>query len=174
MVCKQIQEAINEQIKNELYSSYLYLSMSAWFSARDLNGMANWMRVQAKEEDAHAMMMYDYLLEHGNRVDLRALDAPPTEFKSPLDIFEQAYRHELKVTKMIRELHALAREHGDPATEIFISWYVTEQVEEESNADDIIQQLKLVGDKGNGVILMDRKLAQRVFVPPPAYTGGAA
>lgn len=171
MLCKPIEKAVNEQIKNELYSSYLYLSMSSWLSAHDFKGMANWMRIQAKEEDLHAMKMYDYVLDHGNRVELKALDQPPSEFKSPLDIFEQAYRHELKVTKMIHNLVALAREHKDPATEVFLNWFVTEQVEEEASADNVVQQLKLVGDKGNGLLMLDRLLQQRVFTPPA--TGAA-
>jgi len=168
MLCKPLEKALNEQIKNELYSSYLYLAMSSWFSANDLKGMAQWMLIQAKEEDLHAMKFYDYVLEHGNRVDLKALDQPPSEFKSPLDIFEQAYRHEQKVTKNIRDLVSLAREHNDHATESFLAWFSLEQVEEEASADDVVQQLKLVGDKGNGLLMLDRLLGQRVFVPPVA------
>lgn len=168
MLCKPLEKALNEQIKNELYSSYLYLAMSSWFSANDLKGMAQWMLIQAKEEDLHAMKFYDYVLEHGNRVDLKALDQPPSEFKSPLDIFEQAYRHEQKVTKNIRDLVSLAREHNDHATESFLAWFSLEQVEEEASADDVVQQLKLVGDKGNGLLMLDRLLGQRVFVPPAA------
>jgi ferritin len=168
MLCKPLEKALNEQIKNELYSSYLYLAMSSWFSANDLKGMAQWMLIQAKEEDLHAMKFFDYVLEHGNRVDLKALDQPPSEFKSPLDIFEQAYRHEQKVTKNIRDLVSLAREHNDHATESFLAWYSLEQVEEEASADDVVQQLKLVGDKGNGLLMLDRLLGQRVFVPPAA------
>lgn len=168
MLCKPLEKALNEQIKNELYSSYLYLAMSSWFSANDLKGMAQWMLIQAKEEDLHAMKFFDYVLEHGNRVDLKALDQPPSEFKSPLDIFEQAYRHEQKVTKNIRDLVSLAREHNDHATESFLAWFSLEQVEEEASADDVVQQLKLVGDKGNGLLMLDRLLGQRVFVPPAA------
>jgi len=168
MLCKPLEKALNEQIKNELYSSYLYLAMSSWFSANDLKGMAQWMLIQAKEEDLHAMKFYDYVLEHGNRVDLKALDQPPSEFKSPLDIFEQAYRHEQKVTKNIRDLVSLARDHNDHATESFLAWFSLEQVEEEASADDVVQQLKLVGDKGNGLLMLDRLLGQRVFVPPVA------
>lgn len=168
MLCKPLEKSLNEQIRNELYSSYLYLSMSSWFSAHDLKGMANWMRIQAKEEDVHAMKMYDYILEHGNRVDLKALDQPPSEFNSPLEIFEQAYRHEQKVTKNIRDLVLLAREHNDPATEAFLAWFAIEQVEEEASADDVVQQLKLVGSKGNGLLMLDRLLGQRIFVAPPA------
>ena len=168
MLTKKMEDALNEQVKNELYSSYLYLAMSAYFSDINLNGFANWMRQQAKEEDMHAMKMYDYILEHGNRVELRALDKPDADYNSPMHVFEKTLEHERKVTKMIHNLVKLAREEDDPATEIFLQWFVTEQVEEESAADDILQQLKLVEGRGSGLMMLDRQMAARVFAPPAA------
>lgn len=173
MITKRMEDALNEQIKNEMYSSYLYLAMAAWFNDKNLNGFSHWMRMQTKEEDLHAMKFYDYILDQGGHVDLRAIEGPPMEFESVAGVFETTLEHERKVTSMIHNLVAIAREEKDVATEIFLQWFVTEQVEEESTADDILQQVKLVKESGSGLLMIDRQLATRVFTPPPAGGAGA-
>lgn len=166
MNSEKMEKAINEQINAEIYSAYLYLAMSAYFESVDLPGFANWMRVQWQEELAHAQKLYDYLFERDGRVVLDAIEAPPLEWKSPLDAFEETLKHEKYVTSRIHDLVRLARAEGDVATENFLQWFVTEQVEEEATAKALIQQLKLVGDQGQGLFLTDRELGTRVFTPP--------
>jgi ferritin len=173
MITKRMEDALNEQIKNELYSSYLYLAMAAWFNDKNLNGFSHWMRMQAKEEDLHAMKFYDYVLDQGARVDLRAIEGPPMDFASVSGVFEKTLEHERKVTALIHNLVNIAREEKDVATEIFLQWFVTEQVEEEATADEILQQVKLVKESGSGLLMIDRQLATRVFTPPPAGGAGA-
>lgn len=158
---KKMQDAINEQIKNELYSAYMYLAMAAWCDAANLPGFAHWLKVQAKEETGHAMKFYGFLNDRGARVLLKAVDQPPAEFKSPADIFDQTLKHEKKVTAMIENLCAVAADTGDPASTIFLQWFVTEQVEEEKNASDILATLKMIGESKNGMIMLDRQLAKR-------------
>ena len=164
MIKDTILEALNKQINAELYSAYLYLSMSAYFESINLKGFANWMMVQAKEEVTHAMRIYDYVVERGGRVKLTAIEQPPTEWKSPLDAFEAAYNHEVKVTQMINELVDLALKEKDHATYNMLQWFVNEQVEEEASADEIVQKLKLVGNERSALFMVDRELAQRKFV----------
>ncbi|MBN1886920.1 MAG: ferritin [Thermoflexales bacterium] len=166
MLSKSVQDAINEQIKHELYSAYLYLSMSAHFETANLPGFANWMRVQSQEETLHAMIFFDYVNERGGRVVLHAIDQPPAEFGSPLSIAQQVLEHEQKVTSLIHQLYALAVKENDYPSQIKLQWFVTEQVEEEKNADEIIQRLKMVGDNLNALLVLDRELAQR----PPVIT----
>jgi ferritin len=161
MLGKKLQDAMNEQIKNELYSAYLYLSMSAYCEAANLPGFAHWMRVQAQEEEAHAMKFYNFIHERGGRVVLQAIDQPPVEFPSPLAVFEQTLEHEQKVTGMIHDLYALAVEEKDYASQIFLQWFVTEQVEEEASASQILEMLKMIGDKGHALIMLDRQLGRR-------------
>ena len=159
-------KALNQQINAELYSSYLYLSMSSYFQSTNLGGFANWMRVQTQEELTHAIKIYDYVNERGNRVVLKQVEEPPSEWSSPLAAFQQAYQHEQKVTGMINKLVNLAVQEGDHATNIFLQWFVSEQVEEEASADEIVQKLKLVGDDGGAIFMIDSELAQRRFTPP--------
>jgi ferritin len=168
MLKENVQEALCEQLNAELYSSYLYLSMSAYFSSTDLSGFANWMRVQAQEELMHAMKFYDYINERGGRVTLKDITAPQKEWKSPLAAFENVYSHEQKVTGLINYLVDLAITEKDHATNSFLQWFVTEQVEEESTASGIMKKIELVGSDGSGVLLLDQELAQRVFTPPAA------
>jgi ferritin len=168
MLNEKIQAALNKQLNAELYSSYLYLSMSGYFQSINLPGFANWMRVQAQEELVHAMKFYDFINERGGRVMLQPVEGPPTEWSSPLDAFENAYKHEQKVTGLINDLVNLAVKEGDHATNIFLQWFVTEQVEEEASADEVVQKLKLMGDDGGGLFMLDREMGGRIFTPPAA------
>ena len=172
MIDEKMQEALNKQLNAELYSSYLYLSMSAYFQSVNLSGFANWMRVQAQEELAHALKFYDYVNERGGRVVLPAVDEPPSEWDSPLAVFEHVYEHEQKVTGLINKLVDLAVKARDHATNNFLQWFVSEQVEEEASADEVLQKLKLVGDDASGLFMIDQELAQRVFVAPAATAEG--
>ncbi len=158
--------ALNDQVKAEIYSAHLYLSMSAYFHSIDMGGAGNWMRIQYQEELAHAHKLFDYIIERGGRAVVGAIDEPPKEWESPLHVFESALAHEKKVTAMIGKLLELAREEHDHATEIFLHWFINEQVEEEASASSIVQQLKQVGDSVNGVFMIDRELASRVYHPP--------
>jgi ferritin len=161
MLSKTLQDAMNEQIKNELYSAYLYLSMSAYCEAANLPGFAHWMRMQAQEEVDHAMRFYEFIYERGGRVVLQAIDQPPVEFQSPLHVFEQTLAHEQKVTAMIHDLYALAVQEKDYASQVFLQWFVTEQVEEEDSATQIVETLKMIGDKGHALLMLDRELGKR-------------
>ena len=160
---EKMTKALNEQVKWELYSSYLYLSMSAYFSAMNLPGFANWMRVQAQEELMHGMKIYDFVISRGGRVELLAIDKPKFEWASPLDVVEEVYSHEKKVTGLINGLVDLAAGEKDHATSNMLQWFVKEQVEEEENASEIVEKVKIVsGEKGIGVLYMlDRDLGQR-------------
>ena len=161
MLNHKLQDAINEQIKNEFYSSYLYLAMSAYCESVNLSGFGHWMRAQAGEEQEHALKLYRYVIEKGGRVLLQAIDEPPAEFGSALDMFEMTLAHEKMVTGLIDELYALASDQKDYATQIFLQWFVTEQVEEEANATQIVELLKAIGDHPQGLIMLDRQLAAR-------------
>ncbi len=168
MINKKMEKAINKQINAELYSAYLYLSMSAYFESINLAGFANWMKIQAQEELAHAMKFYDYLIERGGRVTLLPIDVPQTTWSSPLSAFKDVYEHEQKVTRLIHNLMDLALTEKDHASVSMLHWFVDEQVEEESSADAIVEKLKLVGEKGRGIFMLDQQLGQRVFTPPTA------
>jgi ferritin len=161
MLNKKVEEAINEQIKNELYSGYLYLSMSAYFEANNLPGFARWMRLQAEEEQEHALKFFDFVNDRGGRVVLKAIDQPPVEFESALAIFEQTLEHEQKVTSLIHQLYELALEENDYPSQVMLQWFIDEQVEEEKNATQIVDTLKMVGDKGQALIMLDRALGRR-------------
>ncbi len=158
---QKVQDAINEQIRNELDSAYLYLAMSAHFEAEALTGFAHWMRVQAREEVTHGMKLFDYLAERGGKVTLGALGAPPSAFDSPLAIFRQAYAHEQKITSLIHALYTLATDEKDYATQLALGWFVNEQVEEEKTASDIAARLELVGDNRVALLMLDRELGAR-------------
>lgn len=163
MISKKMVEAINEQINKELYSAYLYLSMSAWFEEQSLGGMANWMHEQAKEEYDHAMRFFKFLVERGAQVILTAIAQPEIEFKSPLNAFQMALEHERFVTASINDLMAIAIEEKDYATKSFLYWFIDEQVEEEDSVSAIVDDLKLVGDKGRGLLMINRELGQRTL-----------
>ena len=161
MLGKTIQDAMNEQIKNEFYSAYQYLSMAAYCESMNLPGFAHWMRAQAREETAHAMKFYDFVLERNGRIVLRGIDGPLVEFGSPLEVFERALEHEKKVTGMINDLYGLAAREQDYASQTFLQWFVTEQVEEEKNAGDVVETLRMIGDGSEALFLLDRELGQR-------------
>ncbi len=161
MIGDAMQTALNEQIKAELYSSYIYLAMSSHFESANLGGFAHWMRVQAREELAHAMKFYDYIHEQGGTVTLQAIEQPPTAFASPLAVFQAVLEHEKKVTGLIHNLVDIAIREKDYATQNALVWFVNEQVEEERNATQIVEELKLVGDSGASLFLVDRQLAAR-------------
>jgi len=166
MLNQTVIKALNKQLNNELYSAYLYLSMSSYAGSVGLRGSANWFMVQYQEEMAHAMKFYNYLNSQGEHVELGAIAAPPAEFKGLLEMFEQTLKHEQFITASLNELTDLALKEKDHATYIFMQWFVTEQIEEEENDRDIIGKLKLIGDNGQGLLMLDNELATRVFVPP--------
>jgi len=161
MLGPEIQDAMNEQIKSELYSAYQYLSMAAYCESANLPGFASWMRAQAREETDHAMKFYDFVLDRSGRVVLRGIEGPMVEFGSPLEVFEWALGHEQKVTAMINDLYGLAVRENDYASQAFLQWFVTEQVEEEKNTGDVVETLKMIGDKSEALFLLDRELGQR-------------
>ncbi|MHC1625645.1 MAG: ferritin [Methermicoccaceae archaeon] len=158
---QKLVDAINKQINAELYSGYMYLSMSAYLDANNLPGIAHWMKIQAIEEYSHAMRLYNYIVERGDVVKLFAIEQPPTEWKSIIDVFEKTYEHEVKVTGMINDLMTLAIKKGDYATQNMLQWFVEEQVEEESSADEILQKLRRIGDDGRGLLMIDAELGAR-------------
>ena len=152
---------LNEQVKHEFYSAYLYLSMAAHFEAANLGGFASWMRIQAAEEQEHALKFFDYILDRGGKVELKAIAQPEVDFTTPLAIFEKVLAHEQHVTALIHNLYGLAVKEADYASQIFLSWFVTEQVEEEKNASTILETLKLIGDKSNAIYQLDHQLGKR-------------
>ena len=161
MLSKAIQDAINDQINKELYSSYLYLAMSTYYAESNFSGFASWMKVQSTEEYGHAMKFYGYVIERNGHVELETIEKPGAKFKSPADVFKQVLEHEQKVTAMINKLYELAIKEKDYPTQIMLEWFITEQLEEEKNAGDILEQLKMVGDSPVSLIMMDRQLAAR-------------
>ena len=168
MISPKIQDAINAQINAEFWSAYLYLSMGMHFEAEGHAGIAHWFRIQFKEEQAHAEIFINYLLQRGGRVELKPIDAVPTEWASPLAAFEATLEHEEKVTSLINNLYALAESEHDYATRGKLDWFVSEQVEEEETAKNLIDRLKLVGDNGLALFMLDQELAARVYnVPAP-------
>jgi ferritin len=161
MLTKSVQEAINEQIKHEFFSAYLYLAMSAYFDDQGLTGFSAWMRMQAQEEVVHGMRLFDYAGDRGGRVVLHAIGQPPSDFGSPLKCFEAALTHEQEVTASIHELYALAVKEKDYPTQVQLQWFITEQVEEEKSAGDIVDKLRLAGDQKAALLLLDRDLGAR-------------
>ena len=159
---KKMEKELNEQINAEMYSSYLYLSMASDLNRKALDGFSSWMKTQAQEELYHAMKLYDFVLERGGSVTLDTIEAPKTEWKSALEIFQAAYNHELLVTSLINDLVDLAIKEKDHATNNFLQWYVKEQVEEEASADEIVQKLKLIGSQGNGLFMLDKEMGARL------------
>ena len=161
MLTEKMQTALNGQLNAELYSSYLYLSMNAYFKSVNLDGFANWMHYQAQEELEHSMKFYDFIIQRGGKVVLTQVEAPPTEWDSPLAVFEATLAHEQKVTGLINDLVEIALEERDHASHIFLQWFVSEQVEEEESVGGVLEQLKLMGDAKGGLFMIDRELAKR-------------
>lgn len=161
-----MEKAFNDQINAELFSSYLYLSMSSYLTDANLKGFAHWMSIQVQEENAHAMMMFNFVHDRGGKVTLNAIEQPESTWKDTIAIFEATLAHEQKVTGLIHNLMDVAMQEKDHASTNFLQWFVKEQVEEEANATDILQQLKIVEGKGQGLLLLDRELMTRVFVNP--------
>jgi len=161
MIDKKMQDAINDQINFELYSSYIYLSMAAYAADKGLSGMENWFKLQAQEEVEHAMKFYTYIHERGGRVILSAIKAPRVEWDSIFAAFKNAYEHECVVSKRINNLVDISIELRDHASNAFLQWYVAEQVEEESNVSDIVSKLKMIGDHAAALLMLDRDLASR-------------
>lgn len=161
---KKVEQTINEQINAELWSAYLYLSMSSHLASEGLNGFANWMRVQWQEETSHAMKFFDYLIERGGKPELKPIKEVPTKWNGPLNVFEEVLKHEQHITGLINNLVDIAIEEKDHATRNMLQWFVDEQVEEEANAQEIIDTLRLIKGEGNGLFMIDRELKQRIFV----------
>ena len=161
MLSKTMQEAFNEQLKNELYSAYLYLSMAAYYEANNLSGFAHWMRLQAQEELSHALKFFDFIVDRGGRVTLQAIAQPPVEFQSPRHVFEQTLEHERQVTSLIHQLYKSAQQENDYPTQVMLQWFISEQVEEEKNAAQILDTMQMAGDKGQALVMLDRALGQR-------------
>lgn len=171
MLSEKMQDALNAQINAELWSAYLYLSMSMAAADKGLKGVANWYAIQFKEEQDHAQIFINYVLSRGGRVKLAPIAGVDTEWDSPLAMYEQTLQHEKKVTSLIHNLCQIAAEERDVATANRLVWFVDEQVEEEENARDIIDQLRLVGDDKLGLYMIDKELAARVYtVPSPLAT----
>jgi len=171
MLNKKIRDAFNKQLNNESFSSYLYLSMSAYCESQHLTGMAKWLRIQAEEEHGHAMKFFDYILSRGGRVTLTEVGAPRTEWKSPLQAFEDAYNHECKISRLLNELTSVCVAEKDHAANAFLHWFVSEQVEEEATVLDITEKLRLVGDNSAALFMIDQELGKRPFLEQSARGG---
>lgn len=167
MISNKMIDALNKQVNAEFYSAYLYFSMSSNCKSMNLNGIANWFYVQAQEEMTHGLKIYNHIIERGGRATMMPIAGPKTEWSKPLEMFQDAYKHEQLVTSLINNIATLAIDEKDHATASFMQWFINEQVEEEASADAIVQKLKLMGDSGPALYMMDTELAARVF------TGGA-
>ncbi len=161
MLSDEVGDAINNQIKNEYYSSYLYLSMAAHCETINMQGFASWLRQQSQEELAHAMRLFDFVIDREGRVVLHAIDKPPVDFGSLVEMFQSVYEHEREVTGMINSLYELAINENDHATTVELQWFIREQVEEEKSAKDILDKLELAGDSSSALLILDRQLADR-------------
>jgi ferritin len=171
MISDKINSALNEQANKEFFSSYLYLSMSTYFDSNNWKGMATWMKFQAQEELMHALKFLAYIEESGGRVKLNQLETPQHEWESPTAVYNDAYNHECFISKSINEIVDLALAEKDHATHNMLQWFVTEQVEEESAAQEILEKLKLVGDNGVALFMIDKELSARPAPTPPAAAG---
>lgn len=172
MLKKNLETEINNQIQREMASAYIYLSMAAYFEANTLPGFANWMRIQFHEEQAHAFKFFNFVYDRGGVVKLQPIECPPTEFESPIDVFEQTLAHEQKITAHINDLYALAMEERDYPSQTLLQWFIDEQVEEEKNAGDILDMLKMVSGNPHALLMLDRELGARQL-PPEVLTGQA-
>ncbi|MBF4693192.1 ferritin [Fusibacter ferrireducens] len=166
MINPKLEKAINEQINAELYSAYLYLSMSAYLESLNLPGFATWMRVQFEEEQFHAMRFFTYLNDRGGRVVLEAIEKPQFEWNNVIEVFEKTLEHEIHVTNLLNNIADIAEAERDRPTKNLMIWFIDEQVEEESTAEKIINELKMINGEGHGMLMLDRELGARVFTPP--------
>lgn len=173
MLSNKIEEALNAQINAEFWSAYLYLSMSAWCAREGKPGMAHWFEVQFQEEQDHACILFNYVLQRGGRVELKPIAEVPTQWQSELDVFEATLKHEQHVTSLINNLYALTHQENDYATQSMLKWFVDEQVEEEENATNIIDNLKMLNGNGYGIFMMDKDLAARVYTQAAPLAGKA-
>ncbi len=169
MISEKIQNILNEQINKEFYSAYLYLAISAHFDELGLKGFSNWTRVQAREEVDHGMILFDYIIERQGEVNLKQIDTPDAQFGNLMEIFEKIFDHERYVTESINCVANMSEEDCDLATRHFINWYISEQVEEEANVDDVIKKLKMFGDEKAALYHLDKELQQRTY-KPHSYT----
>ncbi len=165
MINKKLEDILNAQINKEFYSAYLYLAMSAHFDEIGLKGFSHWTKIQAREEVDHGMILFDYIIERNGKVDLKQIEAPHYHFGEPLEIFEQIYEHELKVTQSIESVASMSESECDLATRHFINWYIQEQVEEEANVDEIIKKMKMFGQDKTILYHMDIELGKREYMP---------
>lgn len=172
MISKKMEDAVNSQINKEMFSAYLYLSMSSYAEVSGLRGIATWFKVQYHEEMVHAMKFYEYILRKGGAVKLGAIEEPQRNFQSPLAIYEQALAHEEYITKCINDLVDLAIAEKDHATKGFLDWYVKEQIEEEQNATEIVQTLKMIGDNKAALYMYDKELGARILTVPTDFSKG--
>lgn len=166
-----VEKALNEQINAEMYSAYLYLSMSAWSDSKGMKGVSHWFRIQYQEEMMHAIKIFDFINDRGGTPVLEAIAAPPAEWKGIVDVFESVFKHEQAVTSSVNSLYNLAHTENDHASSTFLQWFVTEQVEEEANVKDILDQLRLAGGDGPGLFMIDRELATRPVPVDPNAKG---
>lgn len=168
MIKDKMRDALNQQIKEELESAYIYMSMAAWFHSQGLDGMAQWMKAQTVEEVVHAMKFFDHLAERDGRVEMLPLGIKKTEWSSPLEAFQDAYKHEQHITGKINELMGLANQENDYAANAMLQWFVTEQVEEEATASKVVHDLEMIGGKSQGLLMLDREMGARMIkIPPP-------
>jgi ferritin len=165
MIKQNVLEALNAQVNEELYSAYLYGAMRGWFEKKNLKGFANWMRIQTEEELFHVRKFMAFIFERGGELKLKAIKEPAGAWNATLDIFEAAYNHECHISECINKLSTLAVNEDDHATRVFLEWFVTEQLEEEANADEMVQNLKLMQDAPGGLFMLDREVGQRVLSP---------
>jgi ferritin len=173
MLSEKMEKLLNDQVNRELFSSYLYLSIEAYFESIDLPGFANWFRVQAQEEIDHALLIFEYINRVNGRVVLQPIEGPKVEFDSIMDALEDSLKHERFVTNSIYNLVDVAKEEKDYKTESFLKWFVDEQVEEEENAESNIRKYEMVKDDGKGILMLDAEFAKRVHVPAPGLNGAA-
>lgn len=173
MIKKTMTKAFNKQINEEVYSSYLYLSMAAYFDSVSLGGFSHWLKLQAQEEMFHAMKFYHHIVERGGEVELDAIAKPDLTWASPLAAYEAALNHEYHISKCINDLMELAQKEKDFAAQNLLNWFVEEQVEEEASFTDVVDQLKMIGDKSHALLQFNKEMGQRVpgenpFAPAPS------
>jgi len=161
MINSKVEGALNDQVRKEFYSFYLYLSMAAHFESMNLKGFAHWMKIQANEETKHAMKIYEHIIQRGGKIVLQQIDAPPSTWKSAKEMFAEAYQHEQKVTESINKIVELSKAEKDNASEIFLQWFVNEQVEEEASTYEIAQKLQMIGDDARALFMLDAELGKR-------------